>query len=138
MAHALSGYDGPCRNIHGHTYTLSVTVRGRVIHNPDNPKNGMVLDFSFIKHIVREQILETFDHALVLNSESADHRAIADSILEQNGKLVNASFQPTCENMLLRFAELLQPFFKSDLELLQMKLVETPTSYAEWFLEDNI
>ena len=45
MAHALYGYDGPCKNIHGHTYKLSVTLIGKVILDNANPKNGMVIDF---------------------------------------------------------------------------------------------
>ncbi|ECF1815717.1 TPA: 6-carboxytetrahydropterin synthase QueD, partial [Escherichia coli] len=45
MAHALKGYDGLCRNIHGHTYMLRVTLAGKIKHEDSNPKNGFVLDF---------------------------------------------------------------------------------------------
>ncbi|HQH18564.1 MAG TPA: 6-carboxytetrahydropterin synthase, partial [Bacteroidales bacterium] len=46
MAHALWGYDGPCKNIHGHSYYLYVTIIGSPINNPQSPKNGMVIDYS--------------------------------------------------------------------------------------------
>ena len=52
MAHALAGYDGPCREIHGHSYKLFVTVRGIPEQNPNSPKFGMVMDFGDLKRIV--------------------------------------------------------------------------------------
>ena len=70
MAHALYGYDGPCKNIHGHTYKLSVTLKGKVIENPNHPKNGMVIDFTDFKRIVADNIVSVFDHSLVLNSKA--------------------------------------------------------------------
>ena len=66
MAHALKDYDGPCRNIHGHSYEMKVTVSGTPVDDKNNPKLGMVMDFGDLKKIVRETIIEVFDHALVL------------------------------------------------------------------------
>ena len=66
MAHALAGHDGPCRNIHGHSYLLSVTLTGTPVNDPASPKNGMVMDFSDLKKIVDSAIVRPFDHALVL------------------------------------------------------------------------
>lgn len=68
MAHALMGYDGLCKNIHGHSYKLFVTVTGRPLQDDKSPKNGMVLDFSLLKDIVKKSIIEKYDHSLVLNS----------------------------------------------------------------------
>jgi 6-pyruvoyltetrahydropterin/6-carboxytetrahydropterin synthase len=67
MAHALKGYDGPCRNIHGHSYELYVTVIGKPLNDAGSPKNGMLMDFGDLKKIVRKCIVEEFDHGLVLN-----------------------------------------------------------------------
>ena len=53
MAHALWNYDGPCRNVHGHSYRLFVTLYGKPLEEQDNPKNGMVIDFSDLKRIVK-------------------------------------------------------------------------------------
>ncbi len=62
-AHALDGYDGPCREIHGHSYRLFVTVKGRPSTTEGDPKCGMVLDFGVLKRIVHEEIVARFDHA---------------------------------------------------------------------------
>ena len=70
MAHALFGYDGPCKNIHGHTYHLSVTLMGTPLADPSNVKLGMVVDFGDLKTLVKDTILNEFDHALVLNEEA--------------------------------------------------------------------
>ncbi len=64
-AHALGEYDGLCRNIHGHSYRLFVTVAGTPSDRDDDPKKGMVMDFGDLKRIVRRLIVEPFDHALV-------------------------------------------------------------------------
>ncbi|HET6225559.1 MAG TPA: 6-carboxytetrahydropterin synthase [Bacteroidia bacterium] len=57
MAHALLGYSGPCKNIHGHSYQLAVTMKGLVNTNQDSPILGMVIDFSKIKEIVKTELL---------------------------------------------------------------------------------
>lgn len=66
MAHALLNYDGDCKNIHGHSYKLHVTILGKPLQNKEHPKNGMVMDFKALKTIVKAKIINPFDHALVL------------------------------------------------------------------------
>ena len=51
--HALYGYDGKCKNIHGHNFKLSVTVTGGPITDKSHPKYGMVIDFSYLKKITK-------------------------------------------------------------------------------------
>ena len=65
IAHALWNYDGPCANIHGHSYKMFVTVIGEPIENGNDPKNGMVIDFGDLKTIVNEQVVHPMDHAIV-------------------------------------------------------------------------
>ena len=67
MAHTLYEYDGLCRNIHGHSYNLDVTISGEPRNEPGHPKDGMVLDFGELKNIVKTQIVNRFDHALMVN-----------------------------------------------------------------------
>lgn len=55
-AHFLTKYHGKCENLHGHTYKLRVTVEGEV------QEDGMVIDFLILKKIVKEKILDKFDH----------------------------------------------------------------------------
>lgn len=133
MAHALLNHDGPCKNIHGHSYMLAVTLKGKPIKEMDNPKSGMVVDFSDIKHIVHAEIIAPFDHALVLNKHTANK--VLDGLNEQ--KLILLDFQPTCENMIVYFAEKLKSILPKEIVLHHLLLRETTTSYAEWFAEDN-
>ena len=57
MAHALHGYDGLCKNIHGHSYKLWVTIRGEIRNEKGHQKDGMVMDFDVIKQIVKPEII---------------------------------------------------------------------------------
>ena len=134
-AHALWNYDGPCRNIHGHSYVLYVTVRGRPITGPEDPKRGMVMDFSALKKIVEDLIIEPFDHALMVNA-GTPHLALTG---EKNvfGKVVALPYQPTCENLIDDFARRIIPALPGGVELHSLRLHETTTAYAEWFACDN-
>ncbi|HRH65117.1 MAG TPA: 6-carboxytetrahydropterin synthase [Bacteroidia bacterium] len=135
MAHALYGYDGPCKNIHGHSYRLEVTLIGEPRDNPEDVKNGMVMDFTDLKKIVKTNIVDVFDHALVLNGNSP-HRNIPD-LNEHFEKVIFVSYQPTCENLLTDFLQRILPLFPSNVNLQVIRLHETATSYAEWRAEDN-
>lgn len=135
MAHALYGYDGPCKNIHGHTYHLSVTLIGKPSANLDDVKLGMVVDFGDLKKIVKDTLLETYDHALVLNEEAPYSKS--EVISSEFEKVILVPYQPTCENLLLDFVEQLKKVFTSQMVLASVRLEETPTSYAEWSKDDN-
>jgi 6-pyruvoyltetrahydropterin/6-carboxytetrahydropterin synthase len=135
MAHALFGYDGPCKNIHGHTYHLSVTLMGTPIQDGGDVKLGMVVDFGDLKAIVKEQILDTYDHALVLNDNAPYSKS--EVISNEFEKVILVPYQPTCENLLLSFVEKLKPLFSEGKKLISIRLEETPTSFAEWNANDN-
>jgi 6-pyruvoyltetrahydropterin/6-carboxytetrahydropterin synthase len=134
-AHALYGYDGPCKNIHGHTYTLSVTLIGKIINDNLNPKNGMVIDFTDFKKVVKDNVIDVFDHSLVLNLNSP-HAQLND--LNNNFEKINyVPYQPSCENLIVDFLERIKFKLPDNVLVKNLKLEETPTSFAEWFLEDN-
>lgn len=135
MAHALHEYDGLCKNIHGHTYKLQVTLCGKINTDEKSTKLGMVIDFSDLKQIVKIPIVDKFDHALVVNKR---HNLLADvGKYQEEGKFIELPFQPTCENLVAYFAEIIQPRLPENIELYSIRLYETPTSYGEWFAEDN-
>ncbi len=133
MAHALVGHNGPCRNIHGHSYQLKVTVKGTVKNGTSDPDEGMVVDFTIIKSIVDKLIVHEYDHSLVL----WDKMKINTTQFSFMNKLILVPFNPTCENLLVYYADLIKKELPHNLELTYLLLRETPNSYAEWFSEDN-
>jgi 6-pyruvoyltetrahydropterin/6-carboxytetrahydropterin synthase len=109
-AHNLLNYEGKCKNLHGHTYKLEVTIRGI------SDERGIVIDFSELKQFVNEVIIEKMDHKYL------------NDILE---------FNTTCENMVVWIFNELNEKLVSDRYFLQrVKLWETPTSFAEIERED--
>jgi 6-pyruvoyltetrahydropterin/6-carboxytetrahydropterin synthase len=136
MAHALEQYDGLCHNIHGHSYKLRVTVTGVPEDNQHSPKNGMLIDFSELKRIVKEAIIEKYDHALVLNKTT--EASLLTMLQNQYTKIVIAEYQPTSEQLLLDFANTLRCILPPQVHLHSLRLSETETSFAEWFAEDNV
>lgn len=132
-SHQLENYDGKCRNIHGHSYKLFITVIGTPIDDPKSPKYGMLIDFTDLKKIVNDQIVEPFDHALVLPKPSKTY----DLLKSSGTKLMMTEYQPTCENMVGHFASIIKPLLPQNVRLYSIKLYETATSYAEWVASDN-
>ncbi len=135
-AHALEGYDGACREIHGHSYRLFVTVKGRPCADESHPKCGMVMDFGDLKRIVGEEVVSRLDHAFVLRRSPANE-ALARLLGERFHRLVEVDYQPTCENMLADFAARIARRLPDGVELHALRLHETATSFAEWYAEDN-
>lgn len=134
--HALYGYDGKCKNVHGHSYKLSVTVIGSPISDKDNVKYGMVIDFGDLKKIVKQEIVDIFDHATVFN-KNTPHIELADELKNRGHHVILVEYQPTSENMVVDFAEKIKNRLPSSIKLHSLKLQETETSFAEWYQADN-
>lgn len=134
--HALYGYDGKCKNVHGHSYKLSVTVIGNPINDTTNVKYGMVIDFSDLKKIVKEEIVNVFDHATVFN-KNTPHVELAKELEDRGHNVLLVNYQPTSEMMVIDFAEKIKARLPQNISLFSLKLQETETSYAEWYASDN-
>jgi 6-pyruvoyltetrahydropterin/6-carboxytetrahydropterin synthase len=134
--HALYGYDGKCKNVHGHSYKLSVTVIGEPISVATNVKFGMVIDFSDLKKIVREEIVDVFDHATVFN-QNTPHVELANELKNRGHHVILVDYQPTSENMVIDFAKKIKDRLPQSIDLHSLKLQETESSFAEWFASDN-
>lgn len=135
MAHTLFEYDGLCRNIHGHSYNLEVTLIGEPRNEPNHPKDGMVIDFSELKEMVKTHIVNRFDHALMLNRLIPEKQ---QEILRQTSdRIIIVDFQPTSENIVAFIAKILQQHLPAGVTLFSIRLYETVTSFAEWFASDN-
>jgi len=134
--HALYGYDGKCKNVHGHSYQLNVTVIGKPISDNTNVKFGMVIDFGDLKKIVKEEIVDVFDHATVFN-KNTPHVELAKELEDRGHNVLLVNYQPTSEMMVIDFASKIKKRLPNNIELFSLKLQETATSFAEWFANDN-
>lgn len=134
--HALYGYDGKCKNVHGHSYKLSVTVIGQPISDNSNVKFGMVIDFSDLKKIVKEEIVDVFDHATVFN-KNTPHVELAAELKNRGHHVILVDYQPTSENMVTDFSKKIKNRLPEAIRLHSLKLQETDTSFAEWYASDN-
>ena len=135
MAHALWNYDGPCRNVHGHSYRLFVTLSGIPSDDPEDPKNGMVIDFTDLKNIVKKEIINVFDHTVTVSGNYDREKMEAFRSLFGNAVVVD--YQPTCENLAADFASRIKKQLPQKVRLHSIKLYETATSFAEWHASDN-
>ena len=132
-AHALSGYDGKCRHIHGHSYRLYVTISGKPRALSGDPKEGMVMDFVSLKYLVNKLIIEPFDHSLLLRTNAP----LCTEISTNYQNVMILPFQPTCEQLCIHFASLLNGAIPTPTKLFSIRLYETSTSFVEWFADDN-
>ena len=133
MAHALDFHNGKCKNIHGHSYTLSLCLIG-IPEVAQTSSIGMVLDFSDLKKIVKKYIINDVDHALMLHENSP---YLTNTLSESGQKLKIVNYQPTCENMLIDFSFVMRKHLPNGIILHSLKLRETATSFAEWHAQDN-
>ena len=134
--HALYGYDGKCRNVHGHSYNLDVTVIGIPIKDSTNVKFGMVIDFGDLKKIVKEEIVNVFDHATVFN-KNTPHIELAKELKDRGHNVLLVDYQPTSEMMVIDFSSKIKKRLPENIKLHSLKLQETNSSFAEWFASDN-
>ena len=134
--HALYGYDGKCKNLHGHSYHLSVTVIGEPLKDNSHVKYGMVIDFGDLKKIVNEEIVDVFDHSMVFN-KNTPHINLANNLKDEGHHILLVDYQPTTEMMILDFAERIKKRLPAHISLHSLKLQETATSFAEWFASEN-
>ena len=134
--HALYGYDGKCRNVHGHSYKLYVTVIGQPISDTTHVKLGMVIDFSDLKVIVKNKIVDIYDHATVFN-KNTPHVELAKELADRGHDVLLVDYQPTSEMMIIDFANVIKQELPSHIKLHSLKLQETDSCYAQWFASDN-
>ena len=123
-AHVLTNHQGLCKNLHGHTYRVDVSVA-----QGDGDTRDMVIDFKDLKRIASEVVCERFDHAFIYNTESAGEREIA-AVVEKNGmRTVAIPFRSTAENLARMFFGELKALIPG---LSAVKVCETADSCAEY------
>lgn len=135
MAHALINYDGKCKNIHGHSYKLEVTVIGFPTSASGHPQDGLLIDFGALKKVVNKAVVEEFDHALIMKS---DYNPELKKTLSANfEKVIYVDYQPTCENLIEDFADKIKDSLPKEASLHHLILHETATAYCEWYASDQ-
>ncbi|HDL3367193.1 TPA: 6-carboxytetrahydropterin synthase QueD, partial [Mannheimia haemolytica] len=97
MAHMLDGHDGKCQNLHGHTYKLQVEVAGELFQ--EGAKRGMVMDYSDLKAVVKQHILEPIDHAFIYDLQSERESQVAQLLIDLNSKVYGIPTRTTAEEM---------------------------------------
>ena len=123
-AHVLTNHQGLCKNLHGHTYRVDVSVT-----QPADDDRDMVIDFKDLKGIANEVICDRFDHAFIYNTESAGEKEIA-AVVEKNGmRTVAIPFRSTAENLAKMFFSELKARIPG---LAAVKVWETADSSAEY------
>lgn len=128
MAHAIAGYSGKCRNIHGHSYILHVSIAQAGAEADHIPAPGFIIDFKELKHLVNSAVIDRLDHSLVLSN----NYLTAHPYHTKPENLLIWQQEPTAENLLLYIRTALQEKIKHPLILYRLKLYETADSFAEW------
>jgi 6-pyruvoyltetrahydropterin/6-carboxytetrahydropterin synthase len=136
MAHVLLNYHGKCKNIHGHTYKLKVTVKGIPCNDDASPQKGMLIDFSDFKKLIENGIIFVWDHALMIHRDSDP--VLLSALKKNYEKIIITPFQPTTENMICEQAAIIKKILPEDLQLFSLRLYETEKSYAEWYASENV
>lgn len=128
-AHQLIGHKGKCSNLHGHTYKLEVVLKGIPRAGAGHSDEGFVIDFSDIKTVVQQSLVDRLDHAFL----AMGNEPVLETLISTGSKVALLNFRTTVENMSAYIAFELK---KAALPLYSVKLWETPTSWAEVLSSD--
>jgi 6-pyruvoyltetrahydropterin/6-carboxytetrahydropterin synthase len=112
-----------------------VTLSGIPVNDSQNPKNGMVIDFTDLKNIIKREVINVFDHSVTVSGNYDKGKLDMFKTMFGNTNIVN--YQPTCENLVADFAARIRKHLPGKIKLFSLKLYETATSYAEWYASDN-
>jgi 6-pyruvoyltetrahydropterin/6-carboxytetrahydropterin synthase len=131
--HRIPNHKSQCRNLHGHRYALEITLSGDIINQEKASENGMVMDFSDVKKIAKECVVDVWDHAFLV---FIDDLAVLDFLNSlPNHKTVIFAQVPTAENMAAEAFRILKSEYKdtygNHLKLERVRLYETPNSWAD-------
>jgi 6-pyruvoyltetrahydropterin/6-carboxytetrahydropterin synthase len=131
--HRIPDHKSQCRNLHGHRYAIEITLSGDIIQQENISDNGMVMDFSDVKRIAREAVVDVWDHAFIVYQHDTQVLNFLNSL--PNHKTVVFPTIPTAENMASEAFRILNNEYKdtygNHLKLLRVRLYETPNSWTD-------
>ncbi len=125
-AHFLAGYEGKCRNIHGHRWTVEVEVGGEKLL-PEGPCREMIVDFGDLKKDLREKT-EELDHALIIEKGTLKEKTL-EALLEEGFRIIQIDFRPTAENMAKYFYDKMA---EMGYHVVKVTVAETPNNVASY------
>jgi 6-pyruvoyltetrahydropterin/6-carboxytetrahydropterin synthase len=131
--HRIPDHKSQCRNLHGHRYTLEITLTGAVIEEEGNSDNGMIMDFSDVKALAKAHLVDVWDHAFLVYQKDSAVLEFLDSI--PGHKTVVIDRIPTVENLAQTAFNILKAVYQdrygTGLRLHKLVLHETPNCWAE-------
>lgn len=130
--HRIPDHNSHCRNLHGHRYVMEITLIGKVINIKGNTNNGMIMDFSDIKILAEQYLINLWEHAFLVYAEDKIVRNFLDTL--PGHKTVVISRIPTVENLAQTAFNILKTIYRNkyntNLNLQKIVLYETPNCYA--------
>ena len=131
--HRIPNHKSQCKNLHGHRYAIEITLSGDIITEENTSENGMVMDFSDVKAIAKNAVVDKWDHAFLVYQYDIEVLNFLDSL--DNHKTVIFPTVPTAENMAAEAFKILksryQNTYGNHLKLEKVRLYETPNSWAD-------
>lgn len=136
--HRIPEHQSQCRHLHGHRYAIEITLRGDVIRQADSPLDGMVMDFSDVKTLAKENLVDAWDHAFLAYRGDTDVVSFLESL--PGHKTVVLDVVPTAENLAQLAFRILDRAYRdvygNHLRLEQVRLYETPNCWADALREE--
>lgn len=137
-AHMLSGHNSLCKNLHGHTYKVQITVTGKPITEKGS-STSMVLDFKDLKKAIDDVIIDKFDHAIIFSAEKFRGQAEEELYFWARSYNLRHFIMPgrsTAEEMAYYFSHAIEAHLVDGMEDCNIlscscRVYETPTSFAE-------
>jgi len=131
--HRIPNHNSQCKHLHGHRYAIEITLSGDIITTEGASEQGMVMDFSDVKRIAKEKLVDEWDHAFL--AYRGDHVVLDFLNTIAGHKTVVLDFPPTAENLaMLAFKQLDSAYrdnYGNHLQLEQVRLYETPNNWAD-------
>ena len=131
--HRIPNHKSNCKNLHGHRYAIEVTVTGPIHDDSKSSDFGMVIDFSDVKKIIKDLVVDTWDHAFIVYQDDKEIVNFLNTL--PNHKTVIFPVVPTAENMASQAYLILSiefnKRFNHQLKIKQIRMYETPNSWAD-------
>ena len=137
--HRIPSHNSHCRHLHGHRYAIEITLSGNIITDEGIANQGMIMDYSEVKRIAKDTLINKWDHAFLVYSGDIQVLKFLQSIKDH--KTVILDKPPTAENLALIAFDILDHAYidnyENNLRLEKIRLYETPNCWADAIRKEN-